>query len=266
MRHFKFFVTMLLSAVLTVFLVTACNSSTNTADSGSGGKTLTMATSADYPPYEFIDTSSGSQEIIGFDVDIAKYITGKLGYQLQINNIDFNGLIPALQSNRADFVMAGMTPTAERKQNVDFSDIYFEAKNTIVSKKGSGLNNNAALNGKKVGVQLGSIQEGVAKKIQGATVVQLNRINEIVQEIKAGRIDAAIMEDTVAQGFITANPELEFTVIPNEGEAGSAIAFPKGSPLLAEFNPVLQEMKSSGEIEKLVNKWFGDQRPGQPNS
>jgi polar amino acid transport system substrate-binding protein len=225
-----------------------------------------MATSADYPPYEFIDTSSGSQEIIGFDVDIAKYITGKLGYQLQINNIDFNGLIPALQSNRADFVMAGMTPTAERKQNVDFSDIYFEAKNTIVSKKGSGLNNNAALNGKKVGVQLGSIQEGVAKKIQGATVVQLNRINEIVQEIKAGRIDAAIMEDTVAQGFITANPELEFTVIPNEGEAGSAIAFPKGSPLLAEFNPVLQEMKSSGEIEKLVNKWFGDQRPGQPNS
>jgi len=266
MRHLKFFVTMLLSAVLTVFMMTACNSSTNTADSGSGGKTLTMATSADYPPYEFIDTSSGSQEIIGFDVDIAKYITDKLGYQLQINNIDFNGLIPALQSKRADFVMAGMTPTAERKQNVDFSDIYFEAKNTIVSKKESGLNTTAALNGKKVGVQLGSIQEGVAKKIQGANVVQLNRINEIVQEIKAGRIDAAIMEDTVAQGFITANPDLEFNVIPNEGEAGSAIAFPKGSPLLAEFNPVLQEMKSSGEIEKLVNKWFGDARSGQPNS
>jgi len=257
---------MLLSAVLTVFLRTACNSSTNTADSGSGGKTLTMATSADYPPYEFIDTSSGSQEIIGFDVDIAKYITDKLGYQLQINNIDFNGLIPALQSKRADFVMAGMTPTAERKQNVDFSDIYFEAKNTIVSKKESGLNTTAALNGKKVGVQLGSIQEGVAKKIQGANVVQLNRINEIVQEIKAGRIDAAIMEDTVAQGFITANPDLELNAFPNEGEAGSAIAFPKGSPLLAEFNPVLQEMKSSGEIEKLVNKWFGDARSGQPSS
>ena len=99
-----------------------------------------MATSADYPPYEFVDSSSGSQEIVGFDVDIAKYITEKLGAELKIDNVDFNGLIPALQSKRADFVMAGMTPTPERKQNVDFSEIYYDAKNTIVAKKGSNLN------------------------------------------------------------------------------------------------------------------------------
>lgn len=220
-----------------------------------------MATSADYPPYEFVDSSSGNQEIVGFDVDIAKAITEELGYELEIQNIDFNGLIPALQAKRADFVMAGMTPTEERKQNVDFSDIYYEAQNTIVTVKGSGLTTAASLNGKTVGVQLGSIQEGAAKEIQGANVKPLNRINEMIQELKAGRVDALIMEDTVAEGYITNNPDLELNVIPNEGESGSAIAFPKGSELTPEFNRVLSEMESSGKIEELVNKWFGENSP-----
>jgi len=237
-----------------------------TSCAGSGGntaaeqdKTLTMATSADYPPYEFIRTEGGSEEIVGFDIDIARAIAEELGYEVEITNIDFNGLIPALQAGRADFVMAGMTPTEERKQNVDFSSVYYEARNTIVTRQGSGLNTADSLAGKKVGVQLGSIQEGVAKEIQGANVVPLNRINEIIQELKAGRIDAAIIEDTVAAGYIEANPDLEFNVIANEGEAGSAIAFPKGSPLRDEFEPVLQQMIESGEINDLVNKWFGDQ-------
>jgi arginine/lysine/histidine transporter system substrate-binding protein len=231
MKQLKFIFTLVLSAIVAIFVTTACNPSNTGAGTGSGdgSRTLTMATSADYPPYEFIDSSSGSQEIIGFDVDIAKAITERLGYGLTINNTDFNGLIPALQSNRADFVMAGMTPTEERKQNVDFSTIYFEAQNTIVSKQGSGLTTTQSLNGKTVGVQLGSIQEGAARDIQGINLTSLNRINEIVQELKSGRIDAAIVEDAVAQGYIEANPDLELHVIPNEGESGSAIAFPKGS-------------------------------------
>lgn len=266
MKRLKLLFTFILSTVLTVFLTTACNTSAPDATSTTGAspaasptRTLVMATSADYPPYEFIQTSSGSEEIIGFDVDIAKYVTEKLGYGLQINNIDFNGLIPALQAKRADFVMAGMTPTEERKQNADFSIVYYEAKNTIVSKVDSGLDTAASLNGKKVGVQLGSIQEGDAKKIEGAQIVALNRINEIIQELKAGRIDAAIIEDTVAKGYTGSNPDLAFVVIPSEGPSGSAVAFPKGSELVAEFDPLLQELIDSGEMEKLVTKWFGDQ-------
>ncbi|MCU0565932.1 MAG: transporter substrate-binding domain-containing protein [Oculatellaceae cyanobacterium Prado106] len=257
MKQLKFLLTLLLSVVLTLTLTTACNRA--------GSNALVMATSADYPPYEYIDTSSGEEKIVGFDVDIANYIVGRLDRTLQINNIDFNGLIPALQANRADFVMAGMTPTAERKQSVDFSDVYYEAKHTIVAKKGANLATPATLAGKKVGVQLGSIQEGIAKDLaketQGITVQPLNRINEIVQELKSGRIDAAIIEDTVAAGYIASNPDLEFNVLPQIGEAGSAIAFPKGSPLPPEFNPILQEMKTNGELEKLVTKWFGEDSP-----
>jgi polar amino acid transport system substrate-binding protein len=261
MKRIRFLLTAFLTALLTITAVTACNPGSNSSSSNGGKQTLTMVTSADYPPYEFVDSSSGNQDIIGFDVDIAKYITDKLGYGLTVNNIDFNGLIPALQAKRADFVMAGMTPTAERKQNVDFSDIYYEARNTIVTKKGNNLTTTNSLNGKKVGVQLGSIQEGAAKKIKGANVTSLNRISEMIQELKAGRVDALIIEDTVAKGFVQSNPDLEFNTIPNEGEAGSAVAFPKGSELPAKFNPILAEMKSNGKMEELVKKWFGADSP-----
>jgi polar amino acid transport system substrate-binding protein len=259
MKQLKFLFTALVSTVLTIFLVTACNAQQGASG---GAKALIMATSADYPPYEFVDSSKGGQEIIGFDVDIAKYITSKLGQELQIQNIDFNGLIPALQSKRADFVMAGMTPTPERKQNVDFSQTYYEAKNTIVAKQGTDYKTADSLKGKKVGIQLGTTQEQEAKKLN-LNAVALNRISEIIQELKTGRIDAAIVEDTVAKGFVQSNPDLVFNTIPNQGEAGSAIAFPKGSPLVSQFDPILQEMVSSGKITELVNKWFGDQAPTQ---
>ncbi|HEY9738728.1 MAG TPA: transporter substrate-binding domain-containing protein [Trichocoleus sp.] len=271
MKRRRFIATIMVSAALTGGVLTACNNQAQTSSEQAGGEagggesrgTLVMATSADYPPYEFVETAGGTEEIVGFDVDIARSIAERLGYELEINNIDFNGLIPALQADRADFVMAGMTPTEERKQNVDFSNIYYDAKQTIVASQDSGITAPADLDGKKVGVQLGSIQEGLAKDLieedgSKMELVPLNRINEIVQELKSGRIDAAIIEDTVAQGFLQANPDLVATEIPEDGPSGSAIAFPKGSELVDEFNTALQEMETSGEIEELVKKWFGD--------
>ncbi len=250
-------------ALATVGLTTACGGgqSAGGGDSADGG-TLTMATSADYPPYEFVETAGGAEEIVGFDVDIARHVATELGYDLEITNIDFNGLIPALQAGRADFVMAGMTPTEERLQNVDFSELYYTAKQTIVSPAGSGITSPADLEGKTVGVQLGSIQEGLANdlvaEIPGMQLSPLNRINEIVQELKSGRIDAAIIEDTVAAGFLANNPDLEAVEIPEDGPVGSAVAFPKDSELTSEFDRVLAEMESSGLMEELIVKWFGD--------
>ncbi|MGB3755982.1 MAG: ABC transporter permease subunit, partial [Rivularia sp. (in: cyanobacteria)] len=226
-----------------------------------GKETLTMITSPDYPPYEFYETKDGERNIVGFDIDIANYIKKELGFELKIAQSDFNGLIPALQANRADFVMAGMTPTPQRRQNVDFSIIYYEAKDTIVASKSSNLTKPEDLSGKIVGVQLGTIQEQnakqIAEKVANIKLKQLNKVPEIVQEIKAGRIDAAIVEDTVALGFIKANPDLQFNVIPSiENASGSAIAFPKGSQLVKPFNDVLRKMKNDGELERLSKKWF----------
>lgn len=253
-----------LSCVMTVGLLAACGTSDNAKQSGDGQKTkLVMGTSADYPPYEFIDTAV-SDEIIGFDIDIANYIAEKLGFELEVQDMDFSGLIPALTNNRIDFVLAGMTPTAERMQNVDFSDIYYVAEQTIVTKDGSGITSLEDLKGKKVGVQLGSIQVGIANEIAeevgGLEIVERNRITDLIQELKSNRIDAAIIENTVGKGHINANPELTSFVIVEENEAGSAIAFPKGSELRDKFNEVLREMIESGEMERLILKWFYDEQ------
>lgn len=224
-------------------------------------KTLMMATSADYKPYEFHDLTSGKDEIVGFDVDIAKYIAKELGYEVQITDMNFDGLIPALQTNRADFVMAGMTPTPERAKNVDFSNIYYDAKNTIVSKKDSNLTKPEQLAGKKVAVQLGSIQESAAKELAktatGLQITSLNKTGEIIEEVKTGRVDAAILEDTVAKGFVESNPGLQYTTIESAEANGSAIAFPKGSAHVDEFNKVIKKMQENGEMDKLIKKWFG---------
>ncbi|TDL82379.1 transporter substrate-binding domain-containing protein [Peribacillus frigoritolerans] len=246
-------------SILVIGVLAACGSSDN--GSGEEKKVLKMATSADYPPFEYIDTAKGS-EIIGFDIDLAKAIGKELGYEIEVQDMDFTGLIPALQANKADIVLAGMTPTEERKKSVDFSDVYYTAKHMIVSPKGSGIKSVEDLEGKTVGVQLASIQEGKAEEIAEEVSIKVenrNRIPELIQEMKSGRFDAAIIEDTVAKGYFEKDKELEGVVIEDgeTEEAGSAIAFPKDSKHTEEFNKVLQEMKENGELEKLVVKWFG---------
>ncbi|WHZ56451.1 transporter substrate-binding domain-containing protein [Metabacillus hrfriensis] len=246
-------------SILVIGVLAACGSSDN--GSGEEKKVLKMATSADYPPFEYIDTAKGS-DIIGFDVDLAKAIGKELGYEIKVEDMDFTGLIPALQAKKADMVLAGMTPTEERKKSVDFSDVYYTAKHMIISQKGSGIKSVEDLEGKTVGVQLSSIQEGKAEEIAKEVNIKVenrNRIPELIQEMKSGRFDAAIIEDTVAKGYFEKDKELEGITIEDgeTEEAGSAIAFPKDSKYTEEFNRVLQEMKENGELEKLVVKWFG---------
>ncbi len=224
-------------------------------------KVLTMGTSADYKPFEFHDTSGGKDEIVGYDIDVARRIANDLGFELKIQDMDFNGLIPALQSQRVDFVMAGMTPTPERRKSIDFSDIYYSAQNTIIAPQNSNLTTIESLKGKTVGAQLGTLQQEVAEKIPGAKVTTRNRVPDLVQELNAGRIDAAIVEDTIAKPYTNVYADLKFTVVPNK-EGGYAIAFPKGSKLVPEFNRVIATMKQDGTLDTFAKKWFEDQ--GKP--
>ncbi|WP_066257432.1 transporter substrate-binding domain-containing protein [Neobacillus drentensis] len=252
--------------ILTLVIMAACGQ--NNKDGANGEKTadkkvLTMATSADYPPFEYVDTKK-SDEIIGFDVDLAKAIAAKLGYKVQVKDMDFGGLVQSLKSGQADFVLAGMTPTEKRKKNVDFSDIYYTAQHMIVSKKDSGIDTVEDLKGKTVGVQLGSIQEGKAQEINKQIPIKIenrNRIPDLIQEIKSGRFDAAIIEDTVAKGYFEKEKEFKgFTLSDDPEEAGSAIAFPKNSDLTKKFNKELKNMKENGELQKLIVKWFGGEK------
>ncbi|WP_028399116.1 transporter substrate-binding domain-containing protein [Ectobacillus panaciterrae] len=248
----------LLASLLVIGVLGACAKK----EDGGKKKVLTMGTSADYKPYEYVD-SAKSDQIIGFDVDVAKYIGKELGYEIKITDMDFNGLLTAMEAKKVDFVMAGMTPTEKRKKNADFTDIYFVAKNLVISKNGA-IQKVEDLKGKTVGVQTGSIQEGKAKDMQKTTdfkITDRSRIPELFEELKAGRVDAIIVEDTVAKGYLTKLTELKSIEIPEAAEeAGSAIAFPKGSKETAEFNKVIKKMKENGEMEKLTKKWFGGEQ------
>jgi arginine/lysine/histidine transporter system substrate-binding protein len=251
-------------SILMIGLLAACGTATEEGNETSGSegdskKALKMATSADYPPFEYIDTAKGS-DIIGFDIDLINALAEKTGYEVEVQDMDFNSLIPALQAKQIDLVLAGMTPTPERAENVDFTDIYYTANHMIVSLKDNEVKSVEELDGKTVGVQLGSIQEEKATEIGEQVSLKVenrNKISELIQELKSGRIDAAIIEDTVAAGYFEKDDQLAGFTLDSSEEAGSAIAFQKGSEYTEEFNKALNEMKENGELDELIIKWFG---------
>lgn len=269
MKDLKSLLTLAISTTLAMVLVSGCeragsNTSISTPAKELEKQTLVMGTSADAPPYEYHDTSNGQDKIVGFDIDIANRLAEELGFTIEVKDQDFNGLIPALQAKRVDFVMAGMTATDERRKSVDFSDIYYKSKLALVTKKGSSLAKVEDLAGKKIGAQLGSLFENqakdVAKTVNGVEVVSLSTIGELIQQVKTSRLDAVFMADTVAKGYVKTNPDIEFKIIETgKPPAGAAIAFPKGSELVDDFNKVLKEMSETGEMDALIVKWFEKQ-------
>lgn len=250
-----------LMALMLLMIAILAGCGTSSDSEGSDKKELIMGTSADYPPFEYID-SAKSEEIIGFDIDLANALGEKLGYTIKVKDFDFSGLIPAIQAGQVDLVMSGMSPTPERKENVDFSDIYYTAQDLVITKKDSNINSVEDLKGKTIGVQLASIQEDAAKEIAKNVDVKVenrDRIPQLVEEIKAGRFDAAIIEDVVAQGYLNKDDTLSsFTATEANDDAGSAIAFPKDSDLTEKFNEELNKMQENGELDKLIVKWFGN--------
>lgn len=256
-------ITILSLMMLLIGLLAACGTSEQQGTSGDQGDTekkkLVMGTSADYPPFEFIDTKSGIEKFVGLDIELAQYIADELGYELEIKDMNFDGLIGSLQSNRVDFVAACMSATEERKKNVDFSDIYYHSGEIIVTLKGSKVKSVDDLKGKKLGVQLGSIQEDAADKlageIQGLEVKKLNKLPELIQELKTERIDAVIIDQVVGEGYLENQKDLAGFVLETE-DVGTAIAFPKDSELVDDFNKVIAEMKESGKLDEIINKWI----------
>lgn len=250
--------------VLVMALLAACGTKDETSDNegtasqGEEKKVLTMGTSADYPPFEFVDPTKG-EEIIGFDVDLANLIGEKLGYEIEIQNIDFNGLIPAVQAGKLDFVMAGMTPTPDRDKVVDFSTPYNETVQMVVTKKDSGIKKVEDLAGKTVGAQTSSIQEDLANEVAKTVDLKVesrNLIPEVIQEIMTKRFDAAIIEDIVAENYVERNKELTFFPVVVDDIDYKAAVLPEGSELKEKFDKAINELTEEGKIDELREKWF----------
>lgn len=255
-----------LLAILTTLVIAvlaACGTSEETPATDNGTatedkKVLVMGTSADYAPFEYVDTAV-SDEIIGFDIDLAKLVGEKLGYEIKVENMDFNSLIPALQAKKFDFVISGMTPTEEREKVVDFSIPYYETEQYFIFAKEKGYTTPADIAGGVVGAQVSSIQEELAKleaEKNGFTVESRNLIPELIQEIKAGRFDAAVIENIVSENYLAQNDDLAAFPIEVEDPDFKAIVFQEGSALKAEFDKAIEELEAEGKLEELKKKWI----------
>ncbi len=218
---------------------------------------IVMGTNAAFPPFEYIGGNSGD-EVVGFDVEIAKEIARDLNKELKIEDMEFDTLLTALNTDKIDFVIAGMTINPKRAESVNFSDPYYEATQAVVVKKGQSLVGNIDdLKGKKISVQLGTTGNDMASKYTDEkNISAFNSGFEAVMELKNGKVDCLIIDRQPALNFIKQNPELEILSFDFEPEY-YGIAIKKGNQdLLDSVNKTLKRLKTSGEYNEFLSQFM----------
>ena len=220
---------------------------------------LVVGLSADYAPYEFHVIEDGQDKIVGFDVSLAEEIADELDVELEIKEMDFDALITALPAGKIDLIISGMNPTEKRKKAVDFSEIYYTANHGILVKAEDvdKYTDFSDLDGLKVGAQLGSTQAELASTlIKDADFQLLSNVNNLILELKSGKVDAIVMESAVAQIAVKNNPELAVgKPVYEKTEGGNAVAIAKGNEdLVNVVNKVISRVVEDGTMNKYIEE------------
>ncbi len=214
---------------------------------------LTMATNATFPPYEYYE----GNDIVGIDAEIAQAIADKMGLKLEIQDMEFNSIITAVQSGKADLGLAGMTVTDERKQSVDFSDSYATGIQSVIVKDGSSIKSIDDLKGKKIGVQLATTGDIYAKDDFGEeNVEEYNKGADAVMALTSGKIDAVIIDNQPAKSFVETTDGLQILDTDYVQEDYAAAIAKGNTDLLNAVNTALKELKEDGTIQKILDKYI----------
>lgn len=216
---------------------------------------LVMVTEAGFAPYEFYE----GEEIVGVDIEIAKKIAEKTGKELEIKDTDFDSIINEVKTGKADFAAAGLSITEERLEEVDFSVEYAVSKQVIVVKNESEAESIEDFNGKKVAVQLGTIADlFLSDENPEIELIQHKKYLLAVEDLKADKVDAIVLDSLPAQEIVDKNPELK--ILEKELLTDKyGIAVQKGNTeLLKDINEVLQELMENGKIEEYTIKYLGE--------
>ena len=245
-----------LALVMALGLLSGCGSSNSDRNTPSGddasdaaAKTkLVVATSPDFPPFESLEGS----ELVGIEEDILKKVAEKMGMELDLQQMDFDSVIPGVQAGKFDLGMSGITVTDKRKENVDFSSVYFMAAQAIVVTADSGIIGKADLEGKKVSVQTGTTAEEYCMG-NGYEVLAFTANNDAAAALTAGKVDAWVVDNEVALAMA---PELGLTVLDEAMTSEPyAFAFQKGSELVAPFNEALDALLADGTVEQIFQQY-----------
>jgi polar amino acid transport system substrate-binding protein len=235
------------------FTMTGCSEQT---------EKVTVLTSSGYEPYEIVDTDGN---LTGFDIELMEALALEVGIEIEWKDVDFDGIIASLQSGQAEIAIAGISPTDERKEMVDFSDVYYNSEsgltNFLVFDSTSSISGLDDLDGLVVGAQLGTVQASLLESISAQynfTVDLRNTNTQIVEEIKAGRIDVMVVEKLISESIIDANSTLSSAGFESslDDVSGNAIAFSKDSEYTVLFNEALSTLIEDGTVASLIEKWF----------
>ncbi len=254
MKNLKKIAALILSAAIVVALA-GCGAKKDSGKSSSDKtETLVMGTNATFPPYEYVDDNN---KIVGIDAEIAQAIADKLGMKLEIKDMEFDSLIPAVKSDSIDVVLAGMTVTDERKQSVDFSDSYSTGVQVIIVKEGSDIKSTDDLKGKKIGVQSGTTGDSYCTTDFGQeNVKQFSNGSLAVAALANGQVDCVVIDNEPAKNYVAANTGLKILDTEYVTE-DYAIAVSKDNPdLLKKINTALKELKEAGKIDEIVGKYI----------
>lgn len=237
--------------VLTVTMLCACGNEENT---------LTMATNAEFPPYEYME----GEKVVGIDVEIAQAIADKLDMELKIDNIKFDSIIPSITAGKADIGIAGMTVNDERKESVDFTDSYATGVQVVIVKENSAIKTADDLTKKgannKVGVQMGTTGDIYTQEdIEDAGLGKVQKYDkgaDAVQALVSGKIDCVVIDNEPAKEFVKANPGLK--ILDTEYVVEEyAIAIGKDNTELKEkINKALNELIKDGTVQKILDKYI----------
>ena len=220
---------------------------------------LTVATSPDFAPYEFYSIDDdGTPTLAGFDMDLAKYIADKMGLELEVVPMDFDGVLSELAQKNVDLGMAGLSPDPAREDAMDFSDLYYQGGQSFVTVKDKAdqFKSLEDANNKdySIGAQTGSIQLDLANEnTPDADIVSLPKVTDLITELLTGKMDGAFIETAVAESYQKNYPDLVIVCDVPYDTVGSAIGVSKGNDaLLKAVNAAIADALDDGSMDKFI--------------
>lgn len=237
------------------------NDSQNNEQGGDESSVLVLGTSADYAPFEFMYADeNGDMQYAGIDIFAAQYIADDMGKELQVENMSFDYLLTSLAKGDYDMVMAAMESTEDRLVSADFSDPYYTDIPPMILVKADSADQYATLAdfaGKSVGAQAATTKEAIVNdEMEGANLVSLSLVTDLVNELVYGKIDAVVLDGAVAQEYADANDDLVIAAASSELGAASpyCVAVAKGDPkgLLPAINEAIAKMQAENKVEAFI--------------
>lgn len=222
---------------------------------------LTVVTSPDYAPYEFYTLDdNGNHQLAGFDMALAQYVADYLGLTLEVVPMDFKGIVGEMSTGNADLALAGLSPDPERLIAMDFSDIYYEGKQALITTKANAdkitdlaSSNQATFS---IGAQTGSIQMDLAQQFSSnADIISLAKVTDIIAELVSGKLDAAFIETPVVNAYKASYEGLGIVcTIPEEDNGNIIGVYKDNEDLLKYVNEAMQKALDEGTFNTFVKE------------